>query len=77
MAVPQDKARRQDRVLGRQKEENPAQPSIRVGGTRPPAVRGEPAGPWRDAGMPSGGWYLNHPRVPVPPVSHEERQRRY
>jgi hypothetical protein len=55
MAVPQDKARRQDRVLWRQEEENPAQPSIRVGGTCPSAVRGEPAGPWRDAGMPSGG----------------------
>jgi hypothetical protein len=22
--------------------------------------------PWRDAGLPSGGWYLNSLRVPVP-----------
>jgi hypothetical protein len=33
--------------------------------------------PWSDAGMLSGGWYLNYRLVPVPPVPHEGRQWQY
>jgi hypothetical protein len=33
--------------------------------------------PWRDAGLPSGGWFLNHRRVTMSPVPHEERQQQY